>query len=102
MKFLSWLSEALHPGWFDKVLDILMEVVRKETSTVPGIVNGLGSIIAIVLALGTGALNAFDTIITTARGEEPQVLSLAFSLAIVITVMVGFVCCVKIISETEK
>jgi ABC-type Mn2+/Zn2+ transport system permease subunit len=88
--------------WLEKALDILQEAVRKEKSSLAGLINLTGVIITAGGAYGSGLLKSFDSVISTAKGEDPQALSLLFSLLIAIVVMGGFLMCVKIISEAEK
>lgn len=89
-------------SWISKALEVLREVVRKETTTVPGLINLVVIVLGALAAFTTGATGAFENIVATARDEEPPALTTVLGFALAIAILVTMLMCVWILSEAEK
>jgi hypothetical protein len=86
----------------NKAIGVLREVVRKETTTVPGLINLIVLTLGAVAAFTTGAAGTFASVAATARNEDPPVLTTVLSFALGIAVLVTMLMCVSILSAAER
>lgn len=89
-------------SWIGKLLVVLKEVVRREVTTLPGLINLIVLVLGAVAAFTTGATGTFDHVMAVVRNEDPPVLTTVLGFALAIAVLLTMLMCVWILSEAEK
>jgi hypothetical protein len=89
-------------NWVAGTFRLLGEVARRETTTLPGLVNLGVMMLAACAAFVTGALGTFESVVYTVKGEAKPALTLLVSAVIFIFVLVATIMCVWILVEAEK